>query len=189
MSLKIITAPAAEPVSVAEVKAQARVDHSDEDALVAIYIAAARAECEHITERALITQTWELALDAFPSRGIRLARPPFGAIVSVKYDDEAGAEQTLPGSAYTVDSYQEPAWLLPAYGTTWPGTIDAANAVRIRFTAGYGAAGTDVPAVARHWILIQAANAFAHREALVDGRLQVPAHVVHLLDSLRLWQL
>lgn len=49
--LKLITAPAAEPITLAEAKLHARADTSAYDSLITALIVAAREECEHITGR------------------------------------------------------------------------------------------------------------------------------------------
>jgi uncharacterized phiE125 gp8 family phage protein len=189
MSLKLITPPALEPVTLAEAKLHLRVDNATEDALIAALITAAREHAEHVTERAFITQTWELALDAFPCAEIRLPKPALLSIVSVKYDDAAAVEQTLGGSAYTIDTHAQPGWLLPAYNTTWPTTLAAANALRIRYTAGYGAAASAVPAGIKAWMLLRLGNLYRNREELVDGRMVQPSFVDRLLDPYRVWVL
>jgi hypothetical protein len=84
MALKLITAPIAEPLTLAEAKAHLRVDESDDDALIEALIVAARQGAEHITQRALMPQTWELALDQFESE-IRLPKAPLASVIGVKY--------------------------------------------------------------------------------------------------------
>lgn len=189
MSLKLITPPALEPVTLAEAKLHLRVSGTAEDTLITALIVAARQHAEHITERAFITQTWELALDAFPAAEIRLPRPALLTIVSVKYDDAAAVEQTISGSGYTLDTHAQPGWLLPAYNTTWPTTLAAANAVRIRYTAGYGPAAADVPAGIKAWMLLRIGALYRNREELADGRQAVPSFVDRLLDPYRIWVL
>ena len=51
MSLTLITPAAAEPITLAEARAQCRIDGTDEDALLTIAIAAARSRAEHETGR------------------------------------------------------------------------------------------------------------------------------------------
>lgn len=170
MTLRRVTAPAVEPVSLAEAKLQRRVEHALDDAwFTGIAIPSARQTAENITGRALVTQTWELALDAFPGCEIELAKPKVLSIVSVKYLDEDGIEQTVNPSQYTLDADTQPGWLLLADGASWPGTQDGANAVRVRFTAGYGPAAADVPANIRQWMLMQIATAHKHRESFASG--------------------
>jgi len=70
MSLTLNTPPAAEPVTLADAKAHLKVDSTDDDALIASLITAARARAEWHTGRALVTQSWTLWLDAWPQRGI-----------------------------------------------------------------------------------------------------------------------
>ena len=189
MSHRLITAPTVEPLDAATLKLWCRIDGTDEDALLAsLFIPAARQACENATGRALLSQTWEVVLDAWPAgSAIELPRAPVLAITSVKYIDTAGVQQTLAGAAYALDNDSEPGWLLPAYGTDWPEALDTANAIRVRYTAGYGAAATDVPQALRMWIALHAAAAYANREASGDARMvaENPA-LAGLLDPYRI---
>ena len=74
MGLKLITAAAAEPITLADLKLQIRSDPSDtsEDALLSLCIAAARAKAENYTETALVSQVWDQTEDKFPDAEIRL---------------------------------------------------------------------------------------------------------------------
>lgn len=66
MPIKLIMAPASEPITLDEAKLHLRVDHADDDTLITMLIGAARAAAESICRRAFITQQWCLYLDAFP---------------------------------------------------------------------------------------------------------------------------
>lgn len=174
MSIVIITPPATEPITLTEAKAQCRVDGTAEDALLTLYIQSAREQCEKLIGRKLITQTVEQRLDAFPDVEIQLDAVPVVSITSVKYDDAAGVEQTLSGSAYVLDAAAYPGgWLQPAADTEWPVTIDYTNCVRIRYVAGFGAA-SDVPGPIKAWLLLTVAALFEQRSAISDnGRAAV----------------
>lgn len=167
MSLRLITAPATEPATVAEVKLDARIDGTALDATITTLISAARKRAEDITGRALITQTWELVLDQFPGNEIQIGKLPIASITSVKYYDTAGILQTMDAADYSLDADTLPGWILPAYGEAWPDTISAANAVIIRFVAGYGAA-SDVPAEIRMWIRAQVSAAIQAQSNQTD---------------------
>lgn len=182
MPLVLITAPADEPVSLAEARLHLRLDasgtpatHPDDD-LVTALIAAARQNldgADGVLGRALITQTWELRMPAFPCRAwpstrvadaIRLPLPPLQSVTSIKYDDPAGVEQTLDSSLYVVGT-GEPAEIVPAYGQTWPATRGMPESVRVRFVAGYGDAGSDVPGPILDSIKAQIARRYDDRAA------------------------
>lgn len=147
MAKKLITPPAIAPVSLAVAKERLRVDVSDEDDKITKLIAANTAYAERFMGRALIDQTWELILDKFPTNEIKIPLPPLIEVVSVKYDDGAGDEQTVSTGSYTVDAVSEPGWVVPA--SSWPATFDGVNSVRVRFRAGYidenSPAGHSVP--------------------------------------------
>ncbi len=181
MPLKLITAPASEPITTAEAKTALRIDTSDQDTLIAAFITAAREQCEQHTGRALLTQTWERTLDAFPDNEIRLGWPPIIAITSVKYIDVDGVEQTLAANVYTLDNDTEPGWLLLADGQSWPATSDVANAVRVRFTAGYASAAA-VPQSLKTWITLKVGELIENREASSAKPAQAHPFVSGLLD-------
>ena len=186
--LKLISGPSSEPVTLAELKAQCRVEHSAEDDLLTAYGIAARQQCESILERALITQTWARMLDCFPWSEIELGKPPVQAITSITYVDTSGATQTLSSSAYVLDpTGEEPGFVLPAYGYTWPTTLDTAGAVTITFTCGYGAAAA-VPDAIKTWIRMRVATLYRFRESIGAGMSmqEVPSrHLDGLLDPYR----
>lgn len=168
--LKLITAPIFEPVTLAEAKLHCRIDGTDDDTLVTSLIVAARQAAENRTGRVLITQTWELQLDAFEAE-IELPNPPTQSVVSVKYLDTAGADQTLAGTEYLLDATSEPGLLVPAYGKTWPSTYAVPNAVKVQYKAGYGDAAASVPHGVKQWMLLAIGTWYANREAMVSGAL------------------
>jgi uncharacterized phiE125 gp8 family phage protein len=64
MSSLLLTAPAVEPLSLAEAKAFLCVEMPDDDDLIGALVAGSRIHVEAQTRRALITQSWRLAIDA-----------------------------------------------------------------------------------------------------------------------------
>lgn len=173
MAYRLITPPATDPVSVEDARDRLRVDGSDDDVKLAAYIKAATRHAESFLKRALIDQTWELVLDKFPTNEIEIKKPPLIEVVSVKYDDANGDEQTVDPASYTVDAVSQPGWLLPA--SAWPTTFDAINAVRIRFRAGYldqgvSPAVANVPDDIKHAILFEVGTFLAQGETVVIGQ-------------------
>lgn len=180
MSLTLITPPAALAVSLADARLQCRreTDDTSIDALLVRYVNGAAAECEAITRCALMEQTWEQTLDAFPPTGdIRLLKPPVRSIVSVTYVDEAGAVQTLPNDAYVLDATGDGEvrawWLIPAEGTTWPASREVINAVRIRMVCGLATTDATVPPAIGIWLLLTIAYLATQAEAMdTTGRVR-----------------
>lgn len=176
MGLQIVTPPLTSPVSVVEARRQCRIHAEDAtyDADLEAYIAAAVSHMDGpkgVLQRCLEPQTWDLTLDSF-SDSIRLPLGPVLEVDEVKYYDEGGDEQTLDAEFYTVDLASSPQWLVLNDSYSWPATLSAVNAVRIRFTAGYRGeldSGSYVPAVPmalRQAILLLVGHWFAHREAV-----------------------
>jgi len=172
--LKLITAPAVEPITEQEAWKHLRIDLSGSPAVpvlarerdrIKLLLSAAVADLDGRDgwlNRALITQTWERVLDEFPENEIRLPFPPLQSVVSVKYDDLNGQEQTVPAGDYIVDTSSYFGWIVPVATVSWPATFDTINAVRIQFKAGYGDGGSDVPFDLRAGILL-------HLEILYDA--------------------
>lgn len=191
MSMTLITGPAVEPVTLNEAKLHLRVDGSTDDALITSLIVAARRSAEHLLNRALITQTWELAIDEFPADDvIELPMSRALSIVSVKHLDQANVEQTVSSANYTLDAAVTPGLVRLVAGASWPGTYDIANAVKVRFTAGYGPAATDVPADVVAWIKLQIGALYRNREGFAAGQsvAELPGRFFDaLLDAERVY--
>lgn len=192
MTIKRITAPAIEPITLSEAKVHLRVEHSADDALITAMIVAARERAEAETGRALITQTWEVVLDSFPAGAIELPRPPVVSIVSVKYTGTDQLEKTWGAGNYVLDADSMPGYCLPAYGGQWPvdALWDSTNAVRVRFTCGYGATADLVPASIKSWMYLKLGGLYEYREAFISGTItaELPGRFwPSLLDDYRTW--
>lgn len=162
MSLTLIQAPAVEPVTLSELREATRVDPLETDALLGIYLKAARRTAEFLTGRAIITQTWEMALDDF-SDELRLAKPPVQSVVSVQYYDIDGTLQSIAPSDYVLDAAVLPGWIVPAGEFDWPETDQRINSVIVRFVCGYTSAA-EVPEDIKHWIMVRVGTALDNRE-------------------------
>lgn len=165
--LTVSSAPASEPVTVAQAKAFARVEHSEEETIWDRWITAARVEAETYTQRCLISTTLVMKFDEWPEDDIiLLPRAPLSSVSSVKYlAPSTGTETTIDSSDYSVLSSQEPARIVPAFGETWPTARDFYEAIRVTFVAGYGSSASDVPAFLREWICRAVAYWNENREA------------------------
>lgn len=173
-----------------EVKQQLRLEGSEIAAqaqILAGYIAAATSACEKFTRRQLINATLELWLDSWNEPGIyrcegglgrlRIPRAPLASVASIKYRDPAGVEQTWPANQYLWEVADggddtQRAEVLPAYGVTWPALQVRARAAKIQFTAGYGAAYSNVPYPLRAGMLLRVAEMYERRSETTIGTIQ-----------------
>lgn len=195
MALQRIAAATLMCVSLADVKAQCRVDVADDDALLTAMILAATDEAEHLMRRAVLTQQWRLTLDSFFDQAgaalnsgnvIELRPVSVASVESVKYVDTAGVLQTLPNTEYQTSlGSQLHARLAPAYGKSWPSTRGQMDAVQVDFTCGWAAAANVPPAI-KQWVLMRVAAYYDNREAWTLGQpIQRNAFIDRLLDRWR----
>lgn len=195
--LTVRTEPATEPVTTAEAKDHARIDHSNEDSLIDSLVTAARMRVEEYLQRALIDTEFTMTLDdfgpqiswwprSFLAADIRLPRSPVQSVDEIRYIDDSGVQQTLDASKYRVDKSSLVARVTPSYAETWPTTRPITNAVEIDFTAGYGANSTDVPEPIRQAIKVLVSTWYDHRESLSESSItQVPIQAEYLLGPYR----
>lgn len=187
--LKVITAPAIEPVSLDEAKMQAHISHDVEDDLIEHWIKAARQAAEDYQRRSYIAQVLEASFDGFPATPILLPHPPAIWVQSIKYYDTANAETTLyesfddplttteePGTEpdtnedFLIDLDGEPGRICLAYGCSWPSVVlREMNAVKIRYTAGYGDEAADVPGPVRDAIMLYVSHMNENRASEEDA--------------------
>lgn len=185
MNLSLVSAPAELPVSVEDAKFHMRVDNEVEDDYIEELIEAATGAIDGSDGwlgRAIVTQTWDLILDSFPSGRICLPLPPLQSVDKLFYTDADGVEQevTVSDTEYRVVTGTEPGFIEPL--TNWPAakTLDAS--VRIRFTAGY----PEVPKLIRSYIKIMVSELYMNREMTVlnTSIAEVP-HIRNMLENLR----
>lgn len=189
--MKTITPPLIEPVSLEMAKSHLRVTANDEDVLIGLYIQSAREQAQHRIGKALIAQTLEFALDAFPMLAIELPLANATEIVSIKYLNASGTEITLSASNYYLDNYSLTNWIIPSSGFEWPDTLESANAVTVRYIAGYGTAEGDVPSSVKTWMLLAIGAMYENRESMAMGKVyQLPRDFFDgMLDAERTWRM
>jgi uncharacterized phiE125 gp8 family phage protein len=175
MGVWSVTAPALEPIDLADAKLAARIadDQTELDGLITMLITAGREWAENFTGRAFITQTWERKYDlGFPDE-IELPKPPVQSVTSVTYIDGNGVTQTLSPSLYitslSTGPYAMPGRIVPAYGQSWPSTRSVPDAVTVRYVCGYGSTGDSVPEAIKLAIKIQISTRLANTEGVVVG--------------------
>lgn len=219
MSVVVITPP--EPiVSLELAKKNLRVDHDDDDELIQLHIAAAQASIDGPDGwlgRAIGPQELELRLDGFYAadwrvgmygdyawetgwagvslgrwpfaRRIALPFPPFVSVTSITYEDASGVDQVLTPTGWQASEEG----VEPAFGAQWPSGRVAANAVRVRYQAGYvDAQGQPaVPARFKQAVLLMVGSLYANRESdVIDARAVVAVNpaVDALLVPYRVWR-
>jgi len=182
MSLTLLSPPAAEPVTLDDMKAHLRVTHKDEDALITGVLVAAVRAVEARGGLALMPQQWRLTLDAVPDETLFLPLSPVSALDAVAVIDGEGAPQTVAASLYDAVLGKTPR-IRPA--GPWPLPVPAVGGVRIDFSAGYANADA-VPEQLKLAVKILAAAFYENREAAGEVRLySVPQAVDALIAPYR----
>lgn len=103
---------------------------------------------------------------------------------------DAALPGTVDSTDYEINPFVVPNTVVLAYGSTWPTSRDAANAVRIRYVTGYNADDDSpkpypLPRMARAAILLMLAHLYENREATAATALaEIPLGVQSLLDML-----
>lgn len=163
MSLRIVTPPTGEVITLLEARRHCRLDEDDvaEDSLLQLLIDTAVDTAAARTRRSLLTCTYELRVAVAST--IPLPRPPFVELVSVALEDEAGDQVALSQAAG--DYRLADTLLLPELKLS---RLDGVVAV-VRYQAGYGDAAADIPAPLRRWMLMAINSMYEHRQNCVVG--------------------
>lgn len=162
----LVTAPAAEPIALADVKAHLRMPEvTDHDDLLEALIDAAIAHLDGFTGilgRCLIDQTWRESWNDFPSDCIPLSLAPVSSVTYVKYYDTSNVQQTYSAANYSLHKRAGTYHVVLADGAVRPAVYARPDAVQITYVAGYGAAASAVPAAIVHALKL-------HVERLFEG--------------------
>lgn len=213
MALKLVTAPAENPVTLAEAKEFLRVDGSHEDVLIEALVKAATQMAEKETGRVFVTQTWDLWLDRWPSqrktdqdgwwdgmregpltdlyqicRHIEIPRAPLQSVASVKTYATDNTEDTFSSDNYFADNQSEPGRVSLAYGKLWPTIVlRPSNGIQIQFVAGYGGAAA-VPEAIKTAIKLILMHLYENR-GCSDTAGTMPSTASAILSPYVIWRL
>lgn len=165
----LVAPPEIKPVTLTEAKAWLDIGYTDKDTVITGLIAAATSHLDGwtgILGRCLCEQTWRQDFDRF-ARCLRLPLAPVISITSIKYDDEAGDEQTVDSANYELltDDLGPYVKFLDTYA--YPSLHDERPAVRVAYLAGYE--DDAVPADIKHAMVLLVRHWFDNPTAVVVG--------------------
>lgn len=172
--LERITPPAAEPLTTPETKLYLRIDHDTEDSYIGDLIVSARMTAENWLRRSLITQSWKLGYDDFLPACVNMPMGPVTAISDVTVVNRDNTTDTVSSSLYALNAAKNQL------------NFDAPVAgfhIEIRYGAGYGSDGSDVPAPIRQGMLCHIASLYENRGE--SGAIPIPEQVFALYTPYR----
>ncbi len=186
MSLTIITPPAGEPVTLAEIKSHLRLETSSEDSTILAMAKAAREQVEQSTHLALMPQTRQWRISAWPQAdgAFTLALPiaPVRQVSDIAREDADGNWQTVPADIYDLIESQFPRLRFLERPAAPARKIAG---IRITIEAGFADAQS-VPAALKEAVLRLTAHFYEQREPYTAQRVrEVPLSVAALLSSYR----
>lgn len=170
--LNCVTPPAGAVITIADLQTVLRVADPTEAGFLFDQIIAATELVQGNTGKQLLLATYEMSLTGFPAGEIEIPNPPLQSVVSIKYDDDQGAEQTLSPSLYSVNlgSTRRRGSIIPADGCSWPTARCHNRSVHIRFTCGWPNAAA-VPRALVQQVRLLAVHWFRNRSAVSCGSM------------------
>jgi len=178
------SAPALEPVSLAEAKTWLRITHDSDDELIGALITSARLVVEARAQVVLIEQSWRIVADAWPT-SVELELPirPMIAVDGIRVADAAGAMNAMAAQDYLVGT--EPLSPRIRFVAVPPAPGRAIAGIEIDLHAGFGAAAADVPEPLRQAIRLLVARWYESRGDAVSEAQSLPAHIASLVAPWR----
>ena len=102
-----------------------------------------------------------------------------------KYYDNNNTLQVLSATVYNTQLNYEPSQIQLAENQSFPSITKRNDAVRAKYTVGYGSSASDVPEIIKQAILLTIGNFYQNRNSVVIGRIatELPMNVKWLLDT------
>lgn len=200
--LALVTGPTSEPVTVDEMREHLRVGEEVSTGYIQDLIAESRQYIEDMTGIAMISQSWKMVIDRWPSNGepwwdgvrdgaiselygqgstLVLPRYPLLSVTSVTTYDEDSNSTSVAVSTFDIDTVSKKGRMTLKKGATWPVALRANNAIEIVFVAGYA----DVPAPLKRAIKSMAAYMYRHRGDCDTGSAFVDSGAKSAVDVYR----
>jgi len=199
-SVYVTTSTDSRAISIADMKTFLRVDTSDDDAVIAAYIATATEAIKQYLRRAILTETFVFKADGFTDEeaderllalgpGFHTASVPYvlgggqtldlpfpvlQSVTSVVTYDRSNNSSTFSSLKYQVDLQSGRIYLNE--GETWPTNLRAQDALEVTYVAGYGSGSIPSP-------ILQAIRSYV--EQLYDGCEGMTDEIKRLLAPYR----
>jgi len=166
-TLEVITPPATEPVSVADLKAHLRLNDDSEDALLSGFVTTARILFEEATGRAVVSTQFRQHVPTLAAP-VYLMKYPVLTVDAVKYHD--GDDNLQTASTHRTDTISVPAQV---WFDDYPTTSATKKPVAyVEFTAGWAT----VPEPVKIAIKLLAGHYYQNREAFIEASLDELPH-------------
>jgi uncharacterized phiE125 gp8 family phage protein len=182
--LRLVTPPTERAVGLNEARRHMRVEDTDSDDLIAMYLEAAEQSLAYVG-RALRPASYALDIYGHVTRCIDLPIPPLRTVTAVKTPDATGAMTAIDPANYSVMKTSEGrGTILTATAYNWPFPLYNPGYVTasVEFTAGYDV----VPSGLRAAILLIAGALYDNRSAVAPISLyQMPMGVDALVAPFR----
>lgn len=186
---QLVTPPAADILSLPEIKQHLKIFHSEEDDKLTSILKSVTARLDGYYgefHRCLINQSWKIMLPQWCAP-IRLPFVPVVSVTHVKYWDNASpsVQQTWPATNYDLFEDVLGAFLQIKFNTQPPNLyVERLDAIEIQFVSGYGVAGSSIPEPIREAALLWIGDSYEHRESIVTGTIasKIPDAVERLIS-------
>jgi uncharacterized phiE125 gp8 family phage protein len=173
-TLRRIQGPEVEPITLEQARAQCKIDAdiTDEDALLRVYIQAAREQVEDHCKITCCESTWRYTLREFPESDGPLALPrgPLIEVLGVTYQDYGG--NRVAYETFVTSGDIMPPTIGPPYSSCWPFARCGSGSVVIEYRAGYPGVGSPpgaetVPAAMKRTMLALVSFWYENRDTKV----------------------
>lgn len=178
MSYKLTRDPATPLVPIVDLataKKHCRVDFSEDDELLQLYLDVAHAYIEGpqgvAGSFAFGTSRWEFITGRPWDNVLKLPMRPIASVQKVETlaAGAGGAWVEWATEQWRVSWSRDVAMIVPNVNFFWPITLPRDDVVKVSFTAGWSDA-TQVPAPIRAAILLHVGHMYEHREAVAHGQ-------------------
>ncbi|MEZ0169924.1 head-tail connector protein [Microvirga sp. TS319] len=179
-------------VTLDEAKGHLRVDHTDDDAYIRALIGVASVAVADRTDRTIGVREWEWRVSyedmlrrMSPCQRLRIPAPPLLEVLSIKYRDGRGTEQTYPADDYEVIGANAPqgGYIRLKNGRSWPSVEAGTEAAVIRFRAGY----EEVPEPIKQAVLLMIGHLYSSRGEMIRQEFIDDPTIKALLAPYKVW--
>lgn len=182
-SIRRITEPVGDVVTLAQQRLYMRVDETKDDSEIQAMLDSAVRTAEDFMERSLIDQKWRITYDAVPfdflsipdlPRILELSRPPIKTLDLVEFTKLDGTTDTVTLTDLINDFQAEPGRIALKPGANWPTGLQSINAIRFEYSTGYGTAGSNtIPPGIKQAIRRIVSTWYEQREDMVTGTIAI----------------